>query len=374
VGDLQQARVDVVLLDDAAAANYLGDGTLAIVGEGGVTQQYAVAIPQDAACVQARVNQALANLAAEGVIDQIAQEYIGLVPAPAPTPTPGAPAPTPTPAPPAACIESSQYVMDLTYDDRGGTAPPTVQPGESFTKGWRIRNSGTCPWTTQDRLNYVGGNNQAAQMDGQPVSVVGQVAPGQTYDFYVDLNAPSGVYGVMQGRWQMQNQALVFFGQTVYVMVDVVAPTPGPTAPPQATATQTPQATGTVPPTQLPPTQIPNPLEGLAFGFYAINGQPTIPGTTPSLTFGSGGAWNGSDGCNSIQGTYTVQPAGASQGAIIITLGPGTTLSCAPDVMDQAQAFLTAVGQVTAYSYPPRGLLLTLLDQAGTGLLNGELQ
>jgi hypothetical protein len=69
-----------------------------------------------------------------------------------------------------------------------------------------------------------------------------------------------------------------------------------------------------------------------------------------------------------------VQPAGASQGAIIIALGPGTTLSCSLEVMDQAQVFLTAVGQVTAYSYPPKGLLLTLLDQAGTGLLNGELQ
>jgi hypothetical protein len=62
-----------------------------------------------------------------------------------PTSTPGAPVPTATPA---ACIDSSQYVMDLTDDDKNGTAPPKVQQGQSFTKGWRIRNSGTCTWTT----------------------------------------------------------------------------------------------------------------------------------------------------------------------------------------------------------------------------------
>jgi hypothetical protein len=170
--------------------------------------------------------------------------------------------------------------MDLTYDDHGGKVPPTVQPGETFTKGWRIRNSGTCPWGTEYRLNYVGGNNKAAQMDGQPVNVVGQVPPGQTYDFYVDFNAPSGVYGVMQGRWQMQNPARVFFGQTVWVMGDVVAPTPGPTAPPQATATPPPQAAGTAPPqpNQTPPsTQIPNPLEASPSGSTPSTGSRPSP-------------------------------------------------------------------------------------------------
>jgi polar amino acid transport system substrate-binding protein len=383
IGDLLQSRLDVVLLDDAVATGYTGSGALAIVGEGGVIQEYAVAAPQDAACMQARINQALAALTAEGVINELAQAFIGAVSVPIPTPTPGAPAPTPTPAPPAACIDSSQYVMDLTYDDHGGTAPPTVQPGQSFTKGWRIRNSGTCPWGPDYRLTYVGGNNKAAQMDGQPVNVVGQVAPGQTYDFYVDLNAPSGVYGVMQARWQMQNPARVFFGQTVWVMVDVVPPTPGPTAPPQATATTPPQATATGQATQPPqptatlpppPTEMPNPLEGPTFAFYAINGQPTIPGTVLSVAFESGGQLSGSDGCNTFQGTYIVQPAGLSQGAITITLGPSTTLACAQDVTTQAQAFVTALGQATAYAYPPEGLLLTLLDQTGTDILNGELQ
>jgi hypothetical protein len=197
------------------------------------------------------------------------------------------------------CIDSSQYVMDLTYDDEGGTNPPTVQPGEEFTKGWRIRNSGTCLWTADYRLNYVGGNSSAAQMDGEAVRVEGEVPAGQTYDFDVDLVAPSGVYGVQQARWQMQDPASLFFGQTVWVMVDVLAPTPGPTAaPPTATtqpeatipseATPTAPAGGTVtveptltpPPTEPPP---PGPLEGSTFAYYAIDGQPTIPEITDHI-------------------------------------------------------------------------------------------
>jgi polar amino acid transport system substrate-binding protein len=384
VRDLLQERLDIVLLDDAAALSAAADGTLAVVGEGAVAQVYAIAVPQDAACIQRRLNQALADLAATGTIDDLARQYVGVLSAPIPTPTPAPATPEPTAtAAPAACIDSSQYVMDLTYDDEGGTNPPSVQPSENFTKGWRIRNSGTCPWNPDYRLTYVGGNNDAAQMDGEPVEVVGEVAPGQTYDFYVDLNAPSGVYGTLQGRWQMQNPAQVLFGETVFVMVEVVAPTPSPTAPAQATATAAPPATGTSVPaataTPAPqptetPTAAPNPLEGLTFGFYAINGLPTIPGTTPLLSFGSDGALDGSDGCNTFVGTYAAQPSGTSQGGLTIAVGPGTTLACPEDVMAQAQSFRTALGLVSAYYLPPKGVTISLLDQTGAAVMDGQLQ
>ena len=87
-------------------------------------------------------------------------------------------------------------------------------------------------------------------MDGHPENVVGSVPPGQTYDFYVDLEAPSGVLGVEQGHWQMQNAARVCFGQTVWVMVEVVAPTPTRTVSLQPSPTRT--ATGTTPPSPTP--------------------------------------------------------------------------------------------------------------------------
>jgi heat shock protein HslJ len=273
--------------------------------------------------------------------------------------------------------------MDLTYDDAGGTKPPVVQPSENFTKGWRIRNTGTCPWNPGYRLNYVGGNNAAARMDGEPVSVVGEVPPGQTYDFYVDLNAPSGVYGVFQGRWQMQNPAQVFFGETVFVMVEVVPPTPTKTptatvavptqtAAPPATLTAAPPPTATTAPSATQAPQ-PSPLEGLTFAFYAIQGQPTIPGAEPSLAFGAAGALNGSDGCNTFSGTYTAVAAGASQGSLTITLGPGTSVACPDDVMAQAQSFRTALDIVSAYVFPPKSTTIALLDATGAAVLEGQL-
>lgn len=82
----------------------------------------------------------------------------------------------------------------------------------------------------------------------------------------------------------------------------------------------------------------------------------------------------GSDGCNTFQGTYNVQPAGVSQGAITITLGPGTTIACPEDVTLQAQSFVIALGLSAAYHFPPDGLLLSLLDQNGADVLNGEPQ
>lgn len=379
VRDLLEQRVDVVLLDDQVAKTVATDPQLMVAGEGPVGQSYAIAVPMGANCWLGRINDALVVLESTGTIDDLAQEYIGIVPPPAPEPTPGAPTPVPVPtATPAVCTDSSQYVMDLTYDDQGGTNAPDVAPGQNFTKGWRIRNSGTCTWTDQYRLDYVGGNNNAALMDGEPVYVVGQVSSGQTYDFYVDLTAPSGVYGEMVGRWQMVNPVDQAFGQTVFVMVDVIPPDQ-PTPSPQPTRTPEPTATGL--PTQPPqptatpePTVSPNPLEGLTFGFYAIGGQPTLAGAMPTLAFGSEGVLSGYDGCNMFQGSYAVQPAGASQGALTIVLGPGTTLACPEDVMTQAQTFMTALSQVTAYSYSSRNVLLALLDITATEILSGQLQ
>jgi ABC-type amino acid transport substrate-binding protein/heat shock protein HslJ len=390
VNDLQLGRLDVVLLDDQAAASYAADSRLAVAGEGPVAQTYAIALPKGADCWRARLNMALTILVEGGFLAEDAKNYLGAILQPIPSPTLGAPAPTATPA---VCVDSSEYVQDLTYDDQNGKAPPTVQPGQKFTKGWRLRNSGTCTWTSSYSLDYVGGNNKAAQMDGDPVNVVGQVTSGQTYDFYVDLTAPSGVYGQMIGRWQMFNPVDQAFGQTVFVDVIVVSPTPGPsptkgptvtsTPPPTDTPQPTavpPTATNTLPPaptataTLLTPTPFPDPLEGKTFGFYAINGIPTIPTVIPSLSFEEDGTLTGSDGCNTFEGTYTIQVTSKSQGELAIDVGIGTNLACPEDVMTQAQDFRTGLSEVTAYSYPPKGTLLSLLDQEGSAILDGDLQ
>ena len=59
------------------------------------------------------------------------------------------------------------------------------------------------------------------------------VAPGQTYDFSVNLTAPT-TPGVYQGFWQMRNPAGTPFGETIWVGIRVPAP-PQPTAAPTQT-------------------------------------------------------------------------------------------------------------------------------------------
>ncbi len=378
--DLREGRLEVVLLDEAAAQSAIASGELKIVGEGAVEQVFVIAVPQGAACIQARMNQALTTLRQAGVIDTLAERYVGVLSGEIPPSEPAEPEATPAPG---ACLFSSQHVQDLTFDDQNGTAPPTVRPNQRFSKGWRIRNTGTCTWDSQVRLAYARGNVSAAQMDGQPVNVTGQVAPGQTFDFFVDLQAPSGVTGIMQGFWQMQNPEREFFGQTVWVMVNVVPPTAGPTAIPTTTPTAPPGPTATPQPgptaTPLPvptstPPPAPNPLEGLSFEFYAIRGEPTLDEAMPSLDFARDGELEAFDGCNTYPGTYEVAPAGTSQGGLTIELEAGTRKACEGAVADQASAFLEAIDETTAYHFPPRGILLALLDREAEEILNGELK
>ena len=233
VNDLKRNRLDVVLLDLQPAQSYANEGGVKIVGEGLKPQSYAIAIPKGAESLRRVLNQAISAIIASGEYDRLAALHLGLKPddleplppTPAPTQTPVAPAPTA--APPAGCIDDMSYVADITYDDKNMTAPPVLQPGQTFVKTWRIRNSGTCAWDSKFYLAYASGNSSLSQMGGQPTYIIGTVAPGATYDISVNLTAPTQP-GVYQGFWQMNNAAGQAFGTKVYVGIQVVAPTPTP--------------------------------------------------------------------------------------------------------------------------------------------------
>ena len=234
--DLEQGRVDIVVLDKQPAENAAKEYGFEVVSSGLHKQRYAIAMPKGQNTLRTRLNQALLSLQDEGFIVRLAKQYLHIDNLPAlPTPTPLPPNPTVTPVPPpSACIDGMAWVTDLSYDDNNMKNPPVLQPGEPFQKGWRVRNTGTCTWDSAYMLNYVRGNQSGAQMNGQPTAVQGSVAPGATYDIYVDLVAPLKP-GTYQGFWQMRNGQGQNFGQTVYVGIRV------PTAPvPTAVPTQTP--------------------------------------------------------------------------------------------------------------------------------------
>jgi hypothetical protein len=252
IRDLRAGRITAVLLDKPVAERFQAQGGLRIAGEGLTRQRYAIALPRGQDALRRVINEALTSLQNEGVIAELAERYLNVeredvvvvptaTPEP-PTPTPAPAQPTATPQPPARCVDGAAWVADLSYDDRNMTAPPVLQPGQTFVKGWRIRNTGTCTWDSAYYLDFVRGNPPAAQMGGGPIFVRGTVPPGATYDFTVQLTAPA-VPGTYQGFWQMTNDLGQRFGETVWVGIRVPAP---PTPTPAPTPTPVPNITFTV--------------------------------------------------------------------------------------------------------------------------------
>jgi hypothetical protein len=91
-------------------------------------------------------------------------------------------------------------------------------------------------------------------MDGETTYVSGTVKPGQTYDMYVELEAPSRP-DTYQGFWQMFNANGQAFGQTVWVGIVVPGEKPEPTAAPEQ-PTAAPEQPPAIQYFQADPTQI----------------------------------------------------------------------------------------------------------------------
>jgi len=115
----------------------------------------------------------------------------------------------------------AQFIDDVTIPD--GT---TLEPNETFTKTWRLKNTGTCSWTTAYAVVFSSGD----QMTGPATqALTGNVTPGQTVDISIELTAPASD-GDYKGYWKLRNAAGVHFSQ-FYVDIEVKTPTPtaGPT-------------------------------------------------------------------------------------------------------------------------------------------------
>jgi ABC-type amino acid transport substrate-binding protein/predicted secreted protein len=232
--DLQTGGIDLVILDRLPADTYVSGGQARLVGQSMYVQDYGIAVRRGSTLAP-ELNQALAEVQADGTLDKLAEKFLGVpaeqvLPAPTPSPTAAVPptaAPTPTPAP----IDDMAYVADLTLDDHNGANPPLVQPGQPLQKGWRIKNTGTTTWSPDYKLDFARGE----KMGGQPVLMGQPVAPGATKDVYVNLVAPQEP-GTHTGYWQMKNAAGKAFGQTIYVQVAVAGP-PTPVPPTAAPVT-----------------------------------------------------------------------------------------------------------------------------------------
>ena len=185
------------------------------------------------------------------------------------TPTPVAPTAVtpagkpiaPASAQPRICAYDAAFVGDVTIPDR-----TLVMPGQSFYKAWRLANSGTCAWSTDVQLAFIGGS----QMSGPASVPVPVTIAGATVDLGLTAVAPTQP-GLYTGAWQMRDPANQPFGPRITVVVMVTPPTPSAPLPAPTWA-------------PAPPPQ-PGPLAHPTSGLYAPPGSnPTATPTLPPLT------------------------------------------------------------------------------------------
>jgi hypothetical protein len=103
------------------------------------------------------------------------------------------------------------YVSDVTIPDN-----TAVNPGQNFTKTWKIQNSGTCAWEAGFKFAYSSGN----AMGGTTYTFPSAVAAGAVVEVSVPMTAPTTA-GKAQGNWRMATAGGQPFGNEVYVLINV---------------------------------------------------------------------------------------------------------------------------------------------------------
>ena len=113
------------------------------------------------------------------------------------------------------CVEDMNFVSDISIPD--GT---NIQPGAQFTKTWRIKNTGTCTWSTSHVFRYVEGELMWANPEF--IYMPSGIGSQNTIDVSVTFTAPNQA-GTYKSYWQMKNPSGVAFGSKIWVQITVGA-------------------------------------------------------------------------------------------------------------------------------------------------------
>jgi hypothetical protein len=169
------------------------------------------------------------------------------------------------------------FVKDVTIPDY-----TALNPGETFVKTWRMKNTGSCDWAADSSIGFFSGT----QMGGPSSQSLGQiVAVGDQIDISLTLIAPTDP-GTYTGYWMLLTPSGGRFGvgdagdQSFWVLITVksgtttpsltntvgsptITRTPSvtrsPTTIPTSTGTRTPSVTPTLNSTQIYGTSYPAP-------------------------------------------------------------------------------------------------------------------
>jgi hypothetical protein len=181
------------------------------------------------------------TIAAQTVEAQLTQQAGGLLPTqtgatPAPTNT-QASFPTSTQGSPSSTAEPTSmftatptktsvpcnkltFVKDITIPDN-----TDIEPGDSFDKTWRLRNSGSCDWTADYSVVFVDGDDLGFP-DSEEIGTT--VEPGEEIDITLEMEAPEDP-GTYQAYFKLETDDGVVFGygddsKSFWVKIDVPRP------------------------------------------------------------------------------------------------------------------------------------------------------
>lgn len=165
-----------------------------------------------AATIAARLTQSIYETTI-AQLTQVAPTATGAAPqdtnTPAPTNTPLAtftpvatavpPTKTPVPIP----CNAASFVADVTIPDWS-----SIYAGESFVKTWKVKNAGSCAWTSEYKIFFHSGNQMQAAAS---VAFPGTVNPGESVNLSVNMVAPSDT-GSYTGSWMFKSANGTVFG------------------------------------------------------------------------------------------------------------------------------------------------------------------
>ncbi len=115
-----------------------------------------------------------------------------------------------------------EYISDVTVPD--GMVIPA---GASFTKTWKVKNSGSCPWDESYSVVFVEGNAMEGQSNN-PLPETASVGADSQAEISVNLTAPA-VPGKYTGTWTLRSgRTGINFGQRLTVNIEVVNLTSDP--------------------------------------------------------------------------------------------------------------------------------------------------
>ncbi len=103
-------------------------------------------------------------------------------------------------------VSGSQFVTDVTIPD-----DTEMEPGQSFTKTWRLRNSGTRAWGAGYTVNFLNGVPMTSATS-QPIP---NVAPGAEANISIQMIAPEEE-GTYTSEWLLKDDQGNYFGANFY--------------------------------------------------------------------------------------------------------------------------------------------------------------